>query len=425
MSEIMVSVVCLAYNHENYIEDALKGILTQKTNFKYEIIVHDDASDDGTVRIIQNYKLKYPDIIRTICQKENQYSKKKNMQFLCNMYASCKSRYIALCDGDDFWIDPHKLQRQVDFLEYHPDYVLTTHNAVRLVCANGKLEAMNPYSCSRTLDAEDIIMQYNGNVPTASVMVRTEILINSEALFWKYDVGDWPLQLACIMKGKIYYDDRLMSIYRFAHQGSWTINWEKDFDKTFEHCIGMIDFLTQYERYSGKAYSKYIISKMQIYAAAVLDMLKPQNTKRFFDKCSQYNEDDKYYPYVNELKRVYDQTYKEDYYDPTVKEFIAKNRHVLIFGAGDYGARIAKQLMKHKVGVDGFIVSELRNEETVYMDKPVWRMGKIPFDNSVGIIVGIKPVIWNQLADVLEKNNYINYICPFLFKPSGRKDDEK
>lgn len=119
----LVSILCDAYNHEKFIKEALDGFLNQKTTFPFEIIVHDDASTDKTPAILKEYAEKYPLIVKCILQKENQYSKKIN--FWSDItFPMAKGKYIALCEGDDYWIDEFKLQKQVDFLENNSDYVI-------------------------------------------------------------------------------------------------------------------------------------------------------------------------------------------------------------------------------------------------------------------------------------------------------------
>lgn len=120
MDDIMVSICVLSYNHEKYLRDCLDGIVMQKTTFPIEAWVHDDASTDGSAAIIREYAEKYPAIIKPILQTENQYS--KNKRILARfVYPRCVGRYIASCEGDDYWIDPYKLQKQVDFMENHPE----------------------------------------------------------------------------------------------------------------------------------------------------------------------------------------------------------------------------------------------------------------------------------------------------------------
>jgi glycosyltransferase involved in cell wall biosynthesis len=119
----LVSISCTTYNHEKYLSDALDSFLIQKTTFPFEIIVHDDASTDATRDIILAYHDKYPDIIKYIFQKENQY-RKGGLIAPRFVFPQAKGKYIAICEGDDYWMDEHKLQKQVDFLEKNPEYVI-------------------------------------------------------------------------------------------------------------------------------------------------------------------------------------------------------------------------------------------------------------------------------------------------------------
>ena len=117
---VEVSVVCNAYNHEKYIRSALEGFAMQKTSFPFEVLVHDDASTDRTAEIIREYEIKYPDIIKPIYSTENQYSKNDgSLSQIQN--GRVQGKYIALCEGDDYWTDPLKLQKQYDLLESHPE----------------------------------------------------------------------------------------------------------------------------------------------------------------------------------------------------------------------------------------------------------------------------------------------------------------
>lgn len=122
-----LTICCIAYNHVNFIEDALNGFLTQRTIFPFEVIVHDDASTDGTREIIEKYQSKYPKIIKTIFQRENQYS--KGRRALGFFQGVSDAKYLAVCEADDYWSDSKKLQKQVDYLEEHPECVITGHDA--------------------------------------------------------------------------------------------------------------------------------------------------------------------------------------------------------------------------------------------------------------------------------------------------------
>ncbi len=121
---VMVSIRCITYNHAPYIRQCLEGFVIQKTNFRFQAVVHDDASTDGTTEIVREYAEKYPDIIIPMYEEENRWSKHDG-SLLTIMYPLLVGKYLAHCEGDDFWTDPYKLQKQVDFLEAHPEYVLT------------------------------------------------------------------------------------------------------------------------------------------------------------------------------------------------------------------------------------------------------------------------------------------------------------
>ena len=141
----LVSVCCLAYNHEPFIRQCLDGFMMQQTDFPFEIIIHDDASTDGTADIIREYVAKYPDIIKPIYQKENQYSEGVNI-VSTYQFPRAIGKYIALCEGDDYWTDPLKLQKQVDFLEAHEDYS---------ICSSGYLMKKEGQIIERVMQGDE------------------------------------------------------------------------------------------------------------------------------------------------------------------------------------------------------------------------------------------------------------------------------
>lgn len=123
-----VSIVCPTYNHEHFLAQTLDGFLSQRTSFTYEILVNDDASTDGTAAVLARYVERYPSIIRPFYHRVNQYQQGKSCT--PGLFKEARGRYIAFCEGDDYWTDPNKLQMQVDFLESHNDYVMTYHDAI-------------------------------------------------------------------------------------------------------------------------------------------------------------------------------------------------------------------------------------------------------------------------------------------------------
>ncbi len=219
-SEVMVSVYCMAYNHEKYIRDALEGFVRQKTNFKYEVFVHDDASTDHTAQIIAEYADKYPDIIKPIYQKENQYS--KGIGIVTNfILPRMQGQYIAVCEGDDYWCDENKLQRQFDFLQTHPEYVACVHNTTELNCRTGRKRVLYDPKQDHDLTFEEVMDYGSSAFHTSAVFYRREYFNVPEALKAN-GFGDYPLAVYLRLNGKIYRFKEIMSVYRIFADGSWT-----------------------------------------------------------------------------------------------------------------------------------------------------------------------------------------------------------
>ena len=210
--KILVSIKCLVYNHEPYLRQCLEGFVMQKTNFRFEVVVHDDASTDGSAAIIREYAEKYPDIIKPIYETENQYSKHDgSLSRIVN--AALRGKYVAMCEGDDYWIDPMKLQKQVDFLEAHTDYSMCFHRAI---IKNEINKSDLNIKCSTVEDRD-----YTGDellktwtVPTASMMFRREVLDYKNIFDKRILYGDIILILRCAEYGKVRGSSLEMSVYR-------------------------------------------------------------------------------------------------------------------------------------------------------------------------------------------------------------------
>lgn len=217
---IVLSIVCLTYNHGQYIKDALDGFISQKTNFNYEVIVHDDCSTDNTAEIIKEYSEKYPEIIKPILQKENQYSKgiKIGPKYV---YPKVKGKYIAICEGDDYWNDSNKIQKQIDFLEKNNNYVACVHNSIRLDCKSGKQKRISNITVEYDVSIEEIIRWGENHFQTASIMMRKEYFLIPAEL--KCGIGDYPRAINLALNGKIRYMPDVMSVYRFmSSETSWS-----------------------------------------------------------------------------------------------------------------------------------------------------------------------------------------------------------
>lgn len=218
--EIMVSIICNAYNHEKYIRDALDSFLMQKTDFAFEVLIHDDASTDKTADIIREYEAKYPDIIRPIYQTENQYSKGIDI-YAAFQDPRVRGRYIALCEGDDYWTDPQKLQKQVDALEKNPQIDMCAHTAKRVKADTKELiDYVMPSKKDTVLSARDVILGKGGYIANNSLLYRKELILNQPE-FLKYYPLDYFEHIQGSLRGGILYLSECMSAYRWMSVGSW------------------------------------------------------------------------------------------------------------------------------------------------------------------------------------------------------------
>lgn len=213
----MVSICCITYNHQDYIEKCLDGFLMQKTDFPFEIVIDDDCSSDGTKEIIDKYQRKYSNIIKANFRSHN-IGPIRN--FFDNL-SKATGEYIAICEGDDFWIDPKKLQIQKDFLESNPNFSLHAHS-VEILDDTEKFSAYNPYTNidKDIFSFEDVLM--NHFIPTPSLFFRRTHLPDPLPSFVRnIRNGDIALELMLIAQGKGFYDERIMAVYRH-HDGGIT-----------------------------------------------------------------------------------------------------------------------------------------------------------------------------------------------------------
>lgn len=254
-----VSIICIAYNHEKYIEKTLQSFIRQQTNFDYEILIHDDASTDKTVEIIKQYEQAYPEIIKPIYQSENKYSQNIEIVYAYN-YIRAKGEYLAHSEGDDYWTDPLKLQKQYDFMNSHPKVSACIHPDKMINEAGTKILGYRKlYSSNKLLGVEDTVINQK-TISTNSIFMRNYFSSNYTIPDWYFeaDVTDYPLCLYLATKGPIYYMNQVMSAYRVAATNSWTQRVMSDADKRRKHVDKMIELLESFDSYTNFEYSNRI-----------------------------------------------------------------------------------------------------------------------------------------------------------------------
>ena len=283
--EILVSICCVTYNHESFIRQCLDGFLMQKTNFEFEILIHDDASTDGTDGIIREYEQKYPDIIKPIYQTENQYSKGIKISTTYT-FPRAKGKYIALCEGDDYWTDPYKLQKQVDFMEENPEYSLCCHRYRIYNQETG--EWFSDYTETyfpEKLEGITIDNKFNFSAwitVTLTVVFRYNKYSVSELSSYKY-TQDTHLFYHLLKKGKGYCLNEVAAVYRRHAEGIWSGKSFRDQTKKTYLVYKELYMNNKKDPALEKAFEN---SFVQYYRVVVKpDMTERKNMSRFISFC--------------------------------------------------------------------------------------------------------------------------------------------
>lgn len=216
----LVSICCITYNHAPYIRECLDGFMMQKTNFPIEIIINDDASTDGTTEIIKEYEARYPDIIKPIYQIENQYSKGVRGMYANFCFPRAQGKYIALCEGDDYWTDPLKLQKQVDFLESHPDYVMCWQQCKFYLQSENNFTIVYPNDGIKSITKQDFL--HGLSMPQALTFIFKRDALDLEAYNKATFTGDIVLYFFLLKRGYGHCMTGTGGVYRIHGQGVWS-----------------------------------------------------------------------------------------------------------------------------------------------------------------------------------------------------------
>ncbi len=217
----LVAVFMLAYNHEKYVAQAIESVLMQQTNFRFVYFIGEDCSKDNTRAICQEYERKYPDILRVICTKEN--SLRQNSENIWKATHESGAKYLALIEGDDYWTDPNKLQKQVDFLEANPDFSFT-FTAIDVVDETGgkQLNKKHTHKFEKdVLTIDDFILAYVSLAHWATIVMRNIMPHPMPEFYYRAFSGDVFTTIVLADKGKVKYFPEVSAIYR-NHAGGWT-----------------------------------------------------------------------------------------------------------------------------------------------------------------------------------------------------------
>lgn len=413
-----VSIFCVSYNQKEYIEDALDGFIMQRTNFKYRVVIYDDASTDGTTEIIQRYAEANPDLICAYIATKNTFNHPRRRHMWDDFVGRVsRSKYVALCEGDDYWIDDNKLQLQYDYMENNPQCVLVMHNAMWEDCTTGTRHRADPFInvTSGEVSAEEAIMQYNAHPPTASFFMTKELIYIPEFVN-DAPMGDYSLLLYALLKGEVHYIPRIMSVYRFKATNSYTLSLVNDEIKNVYFMYNALVFLHQFDRYSGYRFHKWCMAKEQTYAYGIIDkidvyggiekMISLCVTKGYYiHRCQEID---------SKLSEIYEVVYMNKL-SPSVVDYFREHETVYIMGAGNFAANLVRKISAYKLSFEAFVVTS-KKDTTQSFDKCIIELKELKDRKGYGVVIAISPRIWKEILEALEENNINDYICPYLFE---------
>ena len=407
-----VSVFVPAYNHAAYIAQALDSILMQEVTFPYEIVIHDDASTDGTTEIIREYEARYPDIIKCRYQKNNQLSHGNLFATWDCQFEMCSGKYCAMLEGDDYWTDKHKLQCQYDYMEAHPECALYMHNAWRLDVRTGEKTLLNTFPESGYYaQREQVLCGLGSKFPaTASFFFVMDLLRTDFPWFVVgTNVGDYPIRQILANRGQVYYDETPMSVYRYMTSGSFMKNIRENMDAYLTYITKMCVFYKKFSEYLDNRfddiYSKKIDSDILGMAAATCDCREcvPEVEQEWFTEklnyCYRLLDGEQW---VGELKRQ-----------------IGEKESVWIYGTSTLAAICKRSLDKAGTGVKGFVVSDGYSKPDSFEECQVKYFSETGGQNSF-YVAAAQPINQNSIEQVLISGQEKRYFFPYVIKKEVR-----
>lgn len=307
-SDIKVSVMCLAYNHEKYIRECLDSIVNQITTFEFEIIINDDASTDNTSKIIREYEEKYPRKIKAIYQKENQYSKGVAIIEEC-MLEAASGKYIAFCECDDKWIDLKKLQRQYEYMETHPECSMCVHNTV-IHDLNGTREDVNfnLWEKEHILSQKEVFMDWK--VHTSAYFVKKQDAYRPNE-FRKYWFGDYVRLTLAYSTGNVVSLPYIMSQYNYGVEtGALHAVDYSELQEKKEHVLSRNEYLKKLNQQTNGRFNEIInkricLTELEAETLYERDIIMHSNNKDvIIETVKKISNTEAYRKYISTLKCV-------------------------------------------------------------------------------------------------------------------------
>lgn len=264
MSNTLITVIVMTYNQIDYIKQCLDSILDQQIDIDFDVLIHDDCSDDGTHETLLNYQRQYPEKITIIHQDSRKFLMYGfNMMIYRYIVPHIKSKYIAYCDGDDYWCDSSKLKKQYEFMESHPDYSMCFHNAYQLR-PNNDMSSKWFIKDECDIDMSDLINEKPGVcIATSSIFLKSEIFKDFSEWRKRFPVEDVPMYITSALHGKIHRLKDIMCVYRQFAAGSWSTQNKERKDRIIKHLIDLKEATTYFDECTDYKYHDLVIAQIE------------------------------------------------------------------------------------------------------------------------------------------------------------------
>lgn len=285
-----VSVWCATYNQVDYLEKALDGFAIQQTDFPFEVVVHDDASTDGTTELLERYAAKHPDLIRPLYEQVNQNNLVSRYMDVF-LFPGLTSKYVAICEGDDFWTDPIKLQKQYDYMEAHPDCSLCVTGFALCDDAGNPVEdspnASTLPDYERDYSVEEIIAGGGELFATASMFFRLSDALEMPAWYFEAPVGDYSQAICLALRGRVHLIPDVTCTYRTMAKGSWSATESLRLNSGVNGRL--IKMYRAIDEYTGGAYHAALEERIVktcewAYTNREIDVLLDESLAPYFDR---------------------------------------------------------------------------------------------------------------------------------------------
>lgn len=269
----IVSVYIPTYQQKDFISECIESVVSQKTSFPYEVLIGEDESTDGTREICMDFAKKYPDKIRLFLRSRETSVLLDNdgnkVAYLNNKFLrkSCRGQFYAVCEGDDYWIDNKKLEKQVQLMRQYPECTMSYHSVILHLHQSGeKIIANKHHQETCIVNSRNIVIGGGAYCPTCSLMFRKEVFYDDISWMYTFPVGDYFMQMYASLKGSVLYIDEIMGVYRKGVPDSWTARTAST-EAKFRHTINMLKSMKVFNRKTNFRYHKDLKQRenMEIY----------------------------------------------------------------------------------------------------------------------------------------------------------------